>query len=229
MKKQVRLTVISISVLAVIIAAILIVGKTGILDNSFFQSEESVREYIDGFGAWAPLIFVLIQILQVIIAPVPGNITTIAGGSLFGFIKGFMLGHAGIYIGGAAAFWIARELGQKVVVRLVGKSAFEKYNSVFKGRSVWIIFLAYLIPVIPDDILCFLTGLSSMSFGIFSITFFFGRMPGTILSALMGAGAVDFSLKQFFLIGSVILTVMVIFSIYRKDIERRFMRRQELD
>ncbi|HEY9593010.1 MAG TPA: TVP38/TMEM64 family protein, partial [Spirochaetia bacterium] len=69
-----------------------------------FASGQRLREWIAGWGAWAPLIFVGIQIVQVVIFAIPGEVTQIAGGYLFGGWLGLLLSVAGITIGSTLAF-----------------------------------------------------------------------------------------------------------------------------
>lgn len=78
----------------------------------YLDSVDAVKQWLLSFGGWTPFIYFLFQILQVIIAPIPGGTTTLVGGALFGWIKGFLLSEAGIMIGTAAAFGIAKKLGR---------------------------------------------------------------------------------------------------------------------
>jgi len=80
-----------------------------------------MQEYISGFGLAAPVIFMLIQIIQVIISPIPGNITTLAGGALFGFWEAFIISSIAITIGSTIAFLIAKVFGRRLVVWMIGK------------------------------------------------------------------------------------------------------------
>lgn len=68
-----------------------------------FTSVEALQAYVRGFGAWAPAIFILLQIAQVIFAPIPGNVTTLAGGALFGFWPSFFYSTIAIFLGSLVA------------------------------------------------------------------------------------------------------------------------------
>ena len=85
----------------------------------YLDSVDAVKQWLLSFGGWTPFIYFLFQILQVIIAPLPGGTTTLVGGALFGWIKGFLLSEAGIMIGTAAAFGIAKKLGRPVILKWV--------------------------------------------------------------------------------------------------------------
>lgn len=67
-----------------------------------FTSVEALQAYVRGFGAWAPAIFILLQIAQVIFAPIPGNVTTLAGGALFGFWPSFFYSTIAIFLGSSS-------------------------------------------------------------------------------------------------------------------------------
>ncbi|MDD3840164.1 MAG: TVP38/TMEM64 family protein [Clostridia bacterium] len=184
-----------------------------------FSSAERLQDFVKGFGLWAPLIFFMVQFLQVIIAPIPGNLTGIVGGALFGIINGFLLNGAGIFLGSIVAFFIARVFGQPLVLKLIGKDIFYKYNKVFVGKSFIVLFCIFLFPFFPDDALCFMAGLSNMRVLNFIILILLGRMPGVFVSTLAGAGIISFTLIEWCIIGVLSLVLIWLGIKYSKKIE----------
>lgn len=193
--------------------------------REIFSSQERFREFVMGFGVWAPLIFFLSQVLQVIISPIPGNITGLVGGAAFGWLGGFLLNGSGIVIGSIIAFFLARALGQGIVVRLIGKEIFNKYNTIFQGRFLFGLFLLFVFPFFPDDALCFLAGLSSLPFPVFLMLIVVGRLPGMFVAALAGAGVFVFSLHQWLIVGAVSLTALYFLMRNRERLEAWIYRK----
>ncbi|GCE46407.1 putative membrane protein YdjX (TVP38/TMEM64 family) [Thermosporothrix hazakensis] len=178
--------------------------------KQIFSSLDSLRAYVQSFGAWAPLIFFLIQVTQVIVSPIPGNITTLAGGALFGIVPGFLLSGSAIVVGSMLAFYLARFLGHVFVIKLVGRKQYERYNSFFTGRYSLGLLIIFLVPFFPDDVLCLLAGLSAMPASIFFLFLLIGRLPGTFLTTLVGAGVLQLSLVEWIVVGVISLLVIVV-------------------
>lgn len=154
----------------------------------YLGSVDAIKQWLLGFGGLTPLIYFLFQILQVVIAPLPGGTTTLVGGVLFGWAKGFLLSETGILIGTAIAFFIARKLGRPVILRLVPKKWTDWLDAIKDSRLNMVLFLIFLFPGFPDDIFCYLAGLTNMNFKTFMFIAILGRTPGFLMTTLMGAG-----------------------------------------
>jgi uncharacterized membrane protein YdjX (TVP38/TMEM64 family) len=130
-----------------------------------FDSFESFRDYIKAFGAWGPIILTLIQILQVILPVLPGFLGCIVGAALFGANIGFWVNYIGISVGSIIAFWLARRYGVKLVNKMISMDKYEAYiEKINKSKSYpMVLFLSILLPLAPDDFLCYFSGLISMS------------------------------------------------------------------
>lgn len=128
-----------------------------------FHSFESFKVYIQGFGLLAPLVLCLLQLFQVIFPVLPGFLGCAVGAVLFGSLTGFWISYTGICAGSLLAFLIARRFGARAVWRLIGEVNYERYLDWTKRRCFfWIFSAAILLPFAPDDILCFLAGLTPM-------------------------------------------------------------------
>lgn len=155
-----------------------------------FSSAEEFRHWLEQFGAWAPIVFLLLQVAQVVVAFIPGEVTGVAGGIMFGFWNGMMLNIFGITIGSLIAFAIARKFGRPAVVRLAGGSVIEKYLAVMERNSIWMLFLMFLLPFFPKDALCYVAGLTGLTWPVFLLISFAGRLPGQIVAPLVGSGII---------------------------------------
>jgi uncharacterized membrane protein YdjX (TVP38/TMEM64 family) len=155
-----------------------------------FTSNQGLREWIQQRGAWASVVFMAIQAIQVIVFVIPGEVPQIAGGYLFGVWRGSLLSVAGILIGSTAAFFLGRALGTPFVEALFPRDQVERVRSLLvSARARIIFFLLFLIPGIPNDILCYVAGVTPMGFLYFVGVSTLGRLPGIVVSAIIGNAA----------------------------------------
>lgn len=144
--------------------AIIIVFLIKSYMDGYFHSVDTFKGYILGFGIFGPLVLWAIQLFQVVIPILPGFLGCIVGAMLFGSAGGFWINYLGISAGSIIAFFIARKFGSHVVQGLIGKDNYFKYLGWTQKKSfLWVFALAILLPLAPDDILCFLSGLTPMS------------------------------------------------------------------
>lgn len=130
-----------------------------------FHSLESLRDYVKGFGIMAPAVLTLFQAFQVILPVLPGFLGCAAGALLFGAAGGFWYNYLGISIGSIIAFFLARQYGTSLVKSLFPGESYTKWSS-WLGRSRYFtlaLFAAILLPLFPDDYLCYFSGLTNMS------------------------------------------------------------------
>jgi uncharacterized membrane protein YdjX (TVP38/TMEM64 family) len=157
---------------------------------SIFGSVGKIRTWVQSWGAVAPLVFLGIKALQVIVFAIPGEVVQISGGYLFGGAVGMLLSIIGILLGSAAAFFLSRLLGRPFVAAVIPPAQLERVEKLLESRSSRVVFfLLFLIPGIPKDILCYIAGLTPMSFLFFLGVSTVGRLPGIIGSSLIGGAA----------------------------------------
>lgn len=129
-----------------------------------FNSVETLQEYIKQFGLLGPIVLTIIQALQVIIPILPGFFGCIVGSISFGWFVGFLCNYIGISLGSIIAFLLARKYGVKIVKTMFTEEKYEKY-ATWAGNSksyVTLLFWAMILPLFPDDFLCYFSGLTSM-------------------------------------------------------------------
>ena len=157
-----------------------------------FSSTERLREWVAATGALAPLVFVAVQVLQVVVFVIPGEVPVFAGGYLFGPWLGTALSLTGILAGSAIDFYLARLAGVPFVKALFPGDRVDRIGRLLESRGARIgFFLLFLIPGIPKDILCYVAGLSPMRFPFFIGVSMLGRLPGILGSAIIGDAAAD--------------------------------------
>lgn len=136
-----------------------------------------MQQFVNRFGMIGALIFVLIQIVQVVFPIIPGGISCLAGVLLFGAVPGFFYNYIGIGVGSCIAFGIARSLGRSVLYKMFPGKMIEKYLTwtELKGRFLKLFTLAIFLPVAPDDFLCYLAGTTNMTWKQFVTVIFLGK------------------------------------------------------
>ena len=154
---------------------------SGFLDK--VDSIEDFRKYISSFGGYAVFLFILIQYLQVVVLPIPAFITVGAGVLLFGPFEGALLSCIGIISGSVTAFFIGRVFGYKVAGWLVGKDSLDKGLKAIKGKDKIIMTFMFLFPFFPDDVLCFVAGITTMSPLFFIIMIIITRVISVYVSS----------------------------------------------
>lgn len=155
---------------------LLILLETGFFQ--VFQSPQLLQEYLARAGIWMPFFYILLQYLQVVILPIPSVVSTLAGIALFGPLKTTIYSLVGIVLGSFTAFFIGRKLGFKAVSWAIGEDTLKKWQKKLKGKDNLFLSFAFLLPLFPDDLLCFLAGLSSMSWGYFTFIILLSRFLG---------------------------------------------------
>ena len=180
-KSLYRLAICLIVCLLILSGIFFAVCATGFIKD--MTSIGALREYIESSGNWAVWVFILFQFLQVVILPIPSTVTVMAGVALFGPLKCSIFSFIGIFIGSVLAFGIGRWLGYKVVSWIVGKEDLDKWLKKIKGKDYLILSIMFLLPLFPDDVLCFIAGLSSMTWGYFLVMIFVTRALSITLSA----------------------------------------------
>ena len=152
-----------------------------------FSSQEKLREFIAGFGAAGGLVFVFIQIVQVVIPIIPGGVSCLAGVILFGAGMGFVYNYVGICIGSVIAFLIAKACGKPLLEKMFEPKLIEKYESwtQTQNRFAKLFALAIFLPVAPDDFLCYLAGTTNMSLKMFTVIILLGK-PCSIAAYSLG-------------------------------------------
>lgn len=218
-KKQ-KIWLVVLLVIVAALAVLYIIGKDlGWFD--LFQSKENIQRYVSSFGAWAPFVFFLLQFIQVIFSPIPGSITTIAGGLLFGFFYGFLISLAAVFLGSICAFMLGKIFGKPLVIKIAGQEVVDKYTNTVSSRQRIVLFMMFLLPFFPDDLLCLIAGLSAMRLPSFSLLVILTRPWGLLFSALVGSGVISIPFWCWIIIAAVVGVLFILSIKYAPRIEER--------
>lgn len=152
-----------------------------------FDSVQTLRVYLEGFGVFAPIMLFLIQVLQVIVPIIPGFLGCIAGAMIFGCTGGFWINYLGISLGSIFAFLLARKHGEEFVRDIFSHDRYIKWAERSARSKSYVAFLVFIMimPLFPDDFFCFFTGLSKMRLRKFALIVLLGK-PWCILAYSYG-------------------------------------------
>ncbi len=195
--------------------------------EGIYSSSDKLSKFLQSLGPYSPAVFVLLQVLQVVAAPIPGELTGVAGGYVYGETFGFVLSTVGLTIGSWVAFELASILGRPFVERFISQEVLHKFDFLTTNTGATICFLLFLIPGFPKDYLCFLLGLSRMKLTTFLIVSIIGRIPGTYLLTVQGAKFRDQQYYEVVAFAVVSVMIMAVAYIYRNKIYQWIKHRHE--
>lgn len=191
------------------------------------SSGDKLGRFLQSLGPYSPAVFVVLQILQVVAAPIPGELTGVVGGFVYGETLGFILSTVGLAIGSWVAFELASILGRPFVERFVSPEVLHKFDFLTTNTGTFICFLLFLVPGFPKDYLCLVLGLSRMKLSTFLIVSNIGRLPGTYMLTIQGAKFREQDYLQFAIIAVASALVLLFAYIYREKILHWVKHRHE--
>ena len=149
---------------------------------SYVIDKETLRNFINGYGAFGPLVFILLEVAAIIFLPVSNYPLFMAGGLIFGPWPGLMVNWVSIAIGSCLILWITKKFGRPLVNRLVNQKTLAKYDGYVNKYGQFGLFIACVLPLFPDDELIYLAGLSSLPVKKILSAVIFGRIPAAAFS-----------------------------------------------
>jgi len=148
---------------------------------------ELLRQQVENLGQAGPPIYVAIQVAQVVLAPIPGEVSGLVGGYLFGGWAAFIYSTIGLTIGSVLAFFAGRFIGNMFPERFRAGETYKKFNRLVEGRDFLLPLILFVFPGFPKDSLSYLLGASDMDWRLFTIIAGLGRVPGTLVLSFQGA------------------------------------------
>ena len=185
------------------------------------SNRENIQNFVNRTGVLGPVVFVAIQFMQVILAPIPGEATGFIGGYLFGALQGFMLSSIALALGSLANFAIGRLLGKRYVRRLIPETKLKRFDRFIKRQGVPVLLILFIFPGFPKDYLCLFLGLTALPIKVFFLIAAFGRMPGTFMLSLQGASLYEGNYITFSVLVGVCLIAAVIVYWYREKVYQK--------
>jgi len=172
-----------------------------------FQPDE-LQVWVARFGVLAPLVFTLLQTLQVIVAPIPGQALALVAGYLFGPVAGTVYSITGVLLGSAIAFSLAQRYGRSFVEDMLHEDLVTRFDEFVDAIGIPGLIAFVVIPGLPDDAICFLAGLTKWRLRTFLLAITVGRLPAYVLTVYAGGELASGR----FIEGMVLVGAVVVFS-----------------
>jgi len=185
-----------------------------------FEDCRRLKGVIKSFGPYSPLIFILFQVIQVVVAPIPGEAIEFLGGYVFGIWAGMVYSMIGLILGSWLAFSIARIFEKQAIEKFVSPELRKKFDYLIGHQGAILSFFLFLIPGFPKDTLCYILGLTPMHLGTFLIISTIGRIPGTWMATLQGAKAFDQQYVTLLVLLMISGLIILAFYIYHEKVHQ---------
>lgn len=194
--------------------------ETGLL--GIFAEEERMRAFLRSLGPWSFAGFIALQTVQVVAAPIPGELTGFLGGFLYGPALGVALSTVGLTLGSLAAFALSRAFGRPFIEKVVDRNTMARFDFLLHHRGAFLVFLLFLLPGFPKDYLCYIVGLGHLSTVQFLLIAVSGRVLGTVLLTLSGNYLREGRYVELVLVTGVSVVLVLAALVWREALERRF-------
>ncbi len=193
--------------------------------TKLISDPQRFREYLLSFGPWSPVVFMFFQVVQVVIAVIPGEPLQIVGGYMFGTFWGTVYSIIGITAGYGVVFFAVRLFGYPLVKKLVAEKDLAKFDFLVNSAKLEAtIFLLFLIPGVPKDILVYIAGLTPLHPMTFFLIITIARMPAMVGSSYIGA-KIETNEYRTVVIVSILASLLFVFGLIYKNRIIEFMSR----
>ena len=212
------LTIVKFMILIAIVIGIpayILIFRQDVISS--FRSFDDVVSYLKKYEAQSALVYMAAQILQIVISVLPGQVFQFAAGFLFGFVPGLIYSIIGAMMGTTITYFLARFLGRDAMHLFFGGEKMQYFiERLNSERAYIIVFLIYLIPGLPKDLVCYAAGVSNMKFKPFLILSTVGRTPAMCGSLLFGVMYMQKSYTGMIVIAAICAVILIICFIFRK-------------
>ncbi len=214
-----KLGVVASILLTIIYILYFVFVKTGILEQ--ITSFDDLRQLILGFGGWGIISYIIINLLQCIVIPVPTTLTVLVGTAIYGPFIAFLYATIGVILGSSIAFLIGRYCSRPTINWVFGENKVEKYQNMLNKRAGLILFLTLVLPFFPDDIICMMAGISDIKYIKFLGISIIARGIGLATISFFGSGKIipfttPWGIAIWLLIGITVISMLII-AIKKRD------------
>lgn len=210
-----RRFILHIFILTLVLIAVFLIVRPYL---DVVSDPREVRIFILEFGILGPIVLILLQSAQVVLAPVPGQVLAVVAGYLYGAWWGTLYNMIGVTIGSAIAFWLARRYGRPYVENIVHEDILSSFDAIDDEYARLGLFVVFLVPGLPDDAICFLGGLTKLPLWQLISIAVVGRFPAFFLINVVGESIEAGQIGLALLIGSIVLGISAVVYIYRAEI-----------
>ncbi len=220
-----KLSVVASIVLILVYIMYFVLVKTHLLEQ--ITSFDDLRQLILGFKGWGLFTYVIINLLQCVIIPVPTTLTVLVGSAIYGPAQAFLYATIGVILGSSIAFCIGRYCSRPVINWIFGKEKIDKYQNVLNKRAELILFLTLTLPFFPDDLICMMAGITDIKYFKFLLISIFARGVGLATISFFGSGKIipfsGWGIAVWLVIGIAVIAIGIL-SFKKRDRIKKFLR-----
>ena len=193
--------------------------------TSLLSNHDRVVAFVERMGFFAPFIYILLQIAQIILAPIPGQVVGGVGGYLFGW-WGILWTLIGSTIGYLIMILISRKFGRSLIEKIFKKSAMDKFDFIFGENAAIILFLVFLLPGLPDDMVGYMAGLTDVPIKSLIVLMTLGHIPTIIITNYIGMGLGESNLVPVAIVAVVVVLIFGV-ALWQKDRNIKLLKKQK--
>lgn len=189
--EQKRLVIRSTTIIGVVAT---ILGAYFILQSNYFRPEGGFSDLLINLGIFGPLIFILVQISQIIYPIIPLGLTNVIGDLIFGHAWGFVFNCIGMLIGSSINFFLGRRFGEGFLLAFINDETYQKYKErINRGNGLKkLLIIGFILPLFPDDIFCIIAGMSKITYKEFFKLILFYRPISLFVFTFMSSNIIQF-------------------------------------
>ena len=176
---------------------------------NWFGNREAVVSSVEQLGMWGPFVLIILLVLQVFLAFIPGQALMIACGYIYGFWGGLLISWLGLFGGGQAAFFLARRFGRPFAERWISTDVLSKWDKAAAGQGVGFYALSLVLPIFPNDAMCYVAGLGKIRTRRFTIANSLGRGLACLFTSAAGAFGSQLSIQSWGMIAAIVVLVCI--------------------
>lgn len=223
---KLKVVVLAIAAIALVIYLALDIALQGPLTSLLMNRDQLVAS-VESWGIFAPLLYILLQIAQTVAAPIPGQLVGSVGGFLFG-AWGILWTTIGSLVGCWIVFKLARRFGRPLLEKIFKKSVIAKFDFILEAKSAsLILFAIFLLPGFPDDVVCYIAGLTKVPIPKLMLLVGLGRLPTIVMTNFLGAGISDnLGLVAIVSVASILILG---FFVWKREWVMRILKRESLE
>lgn len=154
---------------------------------AWFSDMHAISESMHRSGFWGPVVLFVLFVLQVFLAFIPGQALMVACGYLYGFWGGFLLSWLSLAVGGEIAYVLARKYGRPFAERWIAPDVLSRWDKAAQGQGIGFFAIMLTMPLVPNDAMCYVAGLGTISHRRFSLANLLGRGIACTLTSAAGA------------------------------------------
>jgi len=187
-------------------------------------SPVKIRDFVTQFGIFSPVIFIVINFLQVLFPIIPGQVMYITAGYLFGSVMGIIYSYFSVFFASLFVFYFSRKYGRKFIKKYVHIRDFTHLDHFIKKKGLMALILSRMIPFFPTDAINFVSGVSKLSYKEFFIGTLIGLVPNIVIFGIFGHRLAIGKLDLWLVVLILLSLLFGIFYMFRHQMKMFFIK-----